>query len=147
VNYYEFCKAENTHTHEITHTLGGVWIFCTWVPKRSFLLTNRPLPGLDKAGSSASGVFPLAARSPAVKGRSSTTRRRGKARWARWGSYDRREIQPTARRSGGRGGATPFPMNGRRTRRSNARTSITGTREDDFHTWLGRRGGETGCRR
>jgi hypothetical protein len=105
------------------------------------------LPGLDTAGSPASGAFPPAARSPAVKGRSSTTRRKRKTRWARRGSSDRKEIRPTARRGGGRDGATPFPVNGRRTQRSNARTSITGARESDFHTWFGREDGETACRR
>jgi hypothetical protein len=68
----DFTK-QQTHTHEIIDTLGGGLNICTGVPKRRFLLTNRPLPGLDTVGGSASGVFPPAARSPAVRSRSSTT--------------------------------------------------------------------------
>jgi hypothetical protein len=99
------------------------------------------------AGGSASGVFPPAARSPVVRSRSSTTIGGWGTQRAKKNSTGRKKFPPTARRGGGRGGAMPFPANGRRTWRLKARTSNTGARGNYFHTWLGRRGGETGCRR
>jgi hypothetical protein len=99
------------------------------------------------AGGSASGVFPPAARSPAARGRSSTTRGTRQAQRARRDPTDKGDIRPATRRGGGRGGATPFPANGRRTRGSSARMSTTGTWGSDSLTWIGRRSGEAGCRR
>jgi hypothetical protein len=50
-------------------------------------------------------------------------------------------------RCGGRGGASPFPVKGRRTRGAITRTSTRGRWWCGSHTWIGRRGDEGCCRR
>jgi hypothetical protein len=142
-----FTRQGNKYTWNNRSLRGGGWTFCTGVPKRHILLTNRPLPGLDTAGGSASRAFSPAARSPAVRGRSSTTRGKRQAHRARRDPTDKGEIRPATRRGGGRGGATPFPASGRRTRGSSARMSTTEMWGSDSLTWIGRRSGEAGCRR
>jgi hypothetical protein len=99
----------------------------------------------------------LEARPPACSHRRRDRRRRG-AGQARPGGRGKHlgqggtqktkgKNRPATRRGGGRGGTTPFPANGRRTRGFSARVSTTGMWGSDSLTWIGRRSGEAGGRR
>jgi hypothetical protein len=101
-------------------------VFCVWVPGTSFLPTDIPLPSFDSDRPFGKGMFSLAARSPAGRGRLGMTyETQGTIRGRRC-SMGGGGTLPAERRGGGRGGASPFPVKDRRTWGSKARTSTKG---------------------
>jgi hypothetical protein len=92
-------------------------------------------------------AFPPAARIPA-KGRGPNTiyRASGKHKTKKHRVDSRGTERPTYG-GGGRGGASPFPAMGRRTRANKGRMSTSGSPGNCLSTWTGQRPSERSCRR
>jgi hypothetical protein len=120
---------------------------CIGALRLSLLFAKEPLPSPDTGRPLGPDAFSPAARSPAGESWPGMVYKVQGRDWEGWCSTGNRGTRPATERCGGRGGAMPFPAKGRRTRGFNTRMSINGTWGGDFHTWIGRRGDDAGCRR
>jgi hypothetical protein len=134
-------------SHKITTHIGGSRYFCAGAPGTRFLFAQKALPGPDDGRPISPDAFSLAARSLAGRGWSGMIYGSQGTVWEGRCSTGNSGTWPATERCGGRGGASPFPVKGRRTWGSSTCMSTSGRWGVVLSTWMSRRSSGGCCRR